>query len=142
MKTTIKILAVLLIAITNFSFSQSIEPSGRTYSVRLLTLKSGVNTQEFEKYAREQLVSVFRQVPGGEARVAKADRGTDKGVYVLIYFFDSKATRDYYYPIPNGEPSKAGLEMHVKIEKAILGLYEFVDQEVTEVDYTDYVFIE
>ena len=142
MKTTLKILAVLLITATNFSFAQSTEPNGRTYSVRLLTLKPGVDTLEFEKYAKEQLDSIFRQVPGGEARVAKADRGADKGTYVLIYFFDSKATRDHYYPIADGEPSKAGLQMHAKIEKAILGLYEFVDQKATESDYTDYVFIE
>ncbi len=142
MKAALKISTLLLIAATNFSFAQSTEPNGRTYSVRLLTLKPGVDSQEFEKYAKEQLDSTFRQVPGGEARVAKADRGTDKGVYVLIYFFDSKTTRDHYYPIAGGEPSPAGLEMHSKIEKTILGLYEFVDQEATGKDYTDYVFIE
>lgn len=143
MKATIKVLAVLLIAASHFSFGQSTEPNGRTYAVRLMTLKQGVDAMEFEKYAKEQLDPAFRNVPGIEARVAKADRGADKGIYLLIYFYDSKATRDYYYPEENGnQPSKAAEEMRPRIEKAIFGLYEFVDQEPTTSEYTDYVFIE
>ena len=107
-----------------------------------MTLKEGVDAKAFEKYAKEELDPVYRNVPGVEARVAKADRGTDKGIYLLIYFFDNKATRDFYYPVEDGEPSKITLEMHSKIEKAILGLYEFVEQEATSSEYTDYVFIE
>jgi len=143
MKTTIKILAVLLIAATNFSFAQSNEPNGRTYAVRLMTLKQGVDALEFEKYALEKLDPAFRNVAGVEAKVAKADRGTDKGIYLLVYFYDSKATRDYYYPEENGtETSKAAEEATPKIQEAILGLYEFVEQEPTSLEYTDYVFIE
>lgn len=143
MKTTIKVLAVLLIAATNFSFGQSTEPNGRTYAVRLMTLKQGVDVLAFEKYAKEKLDPAFRNVPGVEAKVAKADRGTDKGQYLLIYFYDSKATRDHYYPEENAtEYSKAAMEMAPRIEKAIMGLYEFVEQDPTSPEYTDYVFIE
>jgi len=143
MKTTIKMLSVLLLITTQFSFAQMTEPNGRTYAVRLMTLKQGVDATEFEKYAKEQLDPAFRNVPGVEARIAKADRGTDKGIYLLIYFYDSKATRDYYYPVEGGtEPSKAAEDMTPKIEKAILGLYEFVEQDAFTSEYTDYVFIE
>ncbi len=143
MKTTLKILAILLMTANHFSFSQSTEPNGRTYSVRLMTLKKEVDAMEFEKYAKEKLDSAFRNVPGVEARVAKADRGTDKGIYLLIYFFDSKATRNHYYPEENNEKvPDATLEMHSHIEKSIVGLYEFVEQEPITLDYTDYVFIE
>lgn len=143
MRTAIQILAVLIIAATNFSFAQLNEPNGRTYAVRLMTLKEGVNAMEFEKYALEKLDPAFRNVAGVEAKVAKADRGTDKGVYLLVYFYDSKATRDYYYPEENAEEySKAAQEASPKIQEAIMGLYEFVVQDPTSSEYTDYVFIE
>src|SRR5680860_654673 len=143
MKASIKIMVIMLITASNFSFGQSTEPNGRTYAVRLMTLKEGVNPIEFEKYALEKLDPAFRNVPGGEAKVAKADRGTDKGIYLLIYFYDSKATRNHYYPEENAEKvPDATLEMHSHIEKSIVGLYEFVEQEPTSLEYTDYVFIE
>lgn len=143
MKTTLKILSVLLFAATQFSFGQSTEPNGRTYAVRLMTLKQGIDAMEFEKYAKEELDSAFRNVPGVEARVAKADRGTDKGNYLLVYFYDSKATRNHYYPHENAtEFSKAAEETMPYLEKALSGLYEFVEQEMTSSEYTDYVFIE
>lgn len=143
MKTQLKILTLLLIAAAQFSYAQSTEPNGRTYAVRSMTLKQGVDAKAFEKYAKEKLNTTFRNVPGVEARIAKADRGENKGIYLLIYFYDSKATRDYYYPVENAtEYSKPAQEMIPKIEKAIRGLYEFVEEEPESSIYTDYVFIE
>ncbi|MBM1107811.1 hypothetical protein JQC67_16775 [Aurantibacter crassamenti] len=108
-----------------------------------MTLKQGVDVMAFEKYAKEQLDSAFRNVPGAEAKIAKADRGKDKGIYLLIYFYDSKAIRDHYYPEEKAtEYSKAALEMTCHIEKAIRELYEFVEEEPETSEYTDYVFIE
>ena len=89
MKTTITIMVTLLIVATHFSFAQSTEPDGRVYSVRPLTLKKDVNAEEFEKYAKNELETAYRNVPGVEARVARSDRGADKGIYLLVYFFDS-----------------------------------------------------
>ncbi|MFS4416651.1 hypothetical protein [Maribacter sp. 2307ULW6-5] len=143
MKATSKIFALLLLAATPFTHGQNTEPDGRTYAVRTMTLKQDANAMAFEKYAKEILNPTFRQVPGVTARIAKADRGKDKGVYLLLYFYDSKATRDHYYPIADSdEYSKAAEEMTPRIEKAIRGLYAFVEEDAETSPYTDYVFIE
>lgn len=143
MKATFKILVVVFFATTSFSFGQSTEPNGRTYAVRTMTLKKGADAKVFEAYALEKLNPTFRNVPGIEARLVKADRGADTGQYLFLYFYDSKATRDHYYPQEDAtEYSKAFLEMVPKIEKALVGLYEFVEEEPETSTYTDYVVIE
>lgn len=136
-------LTALLIAATHFSAAQSVEPEGRTYSLRPITLKKGADVMKFETYAKEELEKVYRMVPGVAAHIAKSDRGTDTGEYVLFYFFDSKATRNYYFPEENGtEPSRGFQEMAKHVEKTLRGLYEFVEQEPASLDYADYVIIE
>lgn len=143
MKTTLKILALVLMTTTGFSFGQSTKPDGRTYAVRAMTLKKGMDAKAFEAYAMDELNPTFRKVPGIEARLVKADRGTDAGRYLFIYFYDSKATRDHYYPQEDAtEYSKAFLEIIPKIENALRGLYEFVEEDPETSTYTDYVFIE
>lgn len=126
-----------------FAMAQNNELNGRAYSVRSMTLKNGLDTNAFEKHAKTILVNAYGQVPGVEARLVRADRGEDTGTYLLLYFFDSIATRDYYYPIEDGtQLPEVTLLMHSKIEKAVRGLYEYVEEEPEDSNYTDYVVIE
>lgn len=140
---TLPILIVFLVGTIGCSFGQSVQPDGRTYALRTMTLKAGSDAQAFEAYAKEHLNPAFRQVPGITTRLAKADRGIQEGSYMLLYIYDSKATRDHYFPKEGAqEYSKAFLEVIPKIEKALRGLYAFVEEEPETSGYTDYILVE
>lgn len=143
MKTTVRILAVLLVTTVHFINGQTNDLEGRTYALRQMTLKKGADPAAFEAFAKEHLNKAFRNVPGIAARLVKADRGADTGKYLFLYLYDSAATRDHYFPKEDATGySNAFLEMIPKIEPALRGLYEFVEEDPETSTYTDYVFIE
>jgi hypothetical protein len=69
-------------------------------AIRRLKLKQGVSPESFEKFITEKLSHNAYAAPGIKEYVAKGERGDDVGNYIHILMFDSKTTRDVYFPAP------------------------------------------
>ena len=116
--------------------------AGGVIALRDIKIKEGVDMDEFERYVAGQLVPAYQAfVPGMQVFVMKADRGLEKGKYVLAYTFDTAATRDYYFPEEGGPASDAYFTVHEPASDVFEGFLEFVDLGDQAVQYTDFVAI-
>ena len=78
---------------------------GEVIAVRFLELKSDVDTTEFDKFSYEEFNPAYEgTAPGIKLSIAKSDRGTDVGSYVLFWTFDSQIVRDLMLPA-EGNPT-------------------------------------
>lgn len=78
---------------------------------RFLTLQKGITKEEARKWMEEEWLPLYRHYSGWNAMLGEPissggwgkpdNKAKEKGDFVLIYFFDSPATRDHYFP-PNG----------------------------------------
>lgn len=114
-------------------------------AIRYLTLKDGVEAAAFERFAVEEYVpAINTYLPGVRAWIAKGERGTNVGGYVLVSFFESLHTRNYYFPDPDAEEMSEASQMAVDASGGLL--QEVTDELTTYTDgfneYTDYVVIE
>ena len=77
--------------------------TGEVIAVRELELKAGVDTAQFERFARTTYNPGWEGVvPGLKAYIGKADRGAQKGTYALFIVFDGEKTRDAIFPKEGG----------------------------------------
>jgi hypothetical protein len=67
-------------------------------ALRKLKLKSGISAEEIEKYAVKLAHKEYGKIPGAKEYIAKGERGDEVGNYIYVTEFDSKITRDFYYP--------------------------------------------
>jgi hypothetical protein len=117
---------------------------GEVVAIRHLTLKNDVDPNVFEKFIAEQYSPAFRQhLPGIQAWIAKGERGTNVGKYVLIWYIDSIHTRNLYFP----PPSSQGSEIFQTVWQASDGLLQQVQDKLALYvngldEYTDYVVLQ
>jgi len=67
-----------------------------------LELKSGVDEREFEDFVCNQLIPVYRAIPGQTIHLLKGDRGERNGKYMVLIELESVERRDYIYPAEGG----------------------------------------
>jgi hypothetical protein len=79
-------------------------------AIRKLKLKTGASADTLEDFAVKLAHNEYSKMPGVKEYIAKAERGDDMGSYIYVTEFDSKITRDFYYPIPGGDSSKTSPE--------------------------------
>jgi hypothetical protein len=65
-------------------------------------LKPGVDEREFEDFICNQLIPVYRVVPGQTIHLLKGDRGERNGKYMVLIELESPARRDQIYPAEGG----------------------------------------
>ena len=85
-------------------------------SVKYLTLQEGVDSEEAREFMENEYLQVYSELPGFNVKVGQPDptRIDDSAPdFVIIYIFDSKWTRDHYFP----EPDVWSDEIHRAIEK-------------------------
>lgn len=119
---------------------------GNVVAIRELTLKEGVDSEEFERFATEEFTPTFdEQVPGVRAFILKGERGDKKGGYSFALIFDSVNTRDYYYPFEHGGEASVPANAMELWRPAHEAIFEQLVQYVTgigeEKNYTDYVVL-
>ena len=86
---------------------------GEVIAIRILELKSDVDTTEFDKFAYEEFNPAYDgTAPGIKLSIAKSDRGTDVGSYVFLWTFDSQIVRDLMLPA-EGNPTDWFLQIFV-----------------------------
>ena len=108
----------------------------KVISIHYLTLKDGISPQKARMYLETEWFKIFEETPGINAALGKPDRGGAKGDFVVIYTFDSKWTRDLYYPKDGeyGEPMRKIVEKYSTIVNKHFETY-FVQEEYSYDDY-------
>jgi hypothetical protein len=75
---------------------------------RFLTLQEGITKEEAREWMENEYLSLYRYYPGWNAMLGEPtssggwgssnNNAKEKGDFVLIYFFDTKATKEHYFP--------------------------------------------
>ena len=114
------------------------KPVPPVLSLREFELRSGVKTETFEAFVRQEMAAVAKDTAGMKIRILKGDRGTCKGRYVLLWEFDSVASRNSYFPKEGGFASPAFRDAW----KRMSGVMDRFSGYVKEASaYTDYVVV-
>jgi hypothetical protein len=107
-------------------------------SLREYELRSGVKAETFEAFVRQEMANVAKDAAGMKIRILKGDRGTRKGRYILLWEFDSVASRNAYFPKEGGFASSAFRDAW----KRMSGVMDKFSSYVKEASaYTDYVVV-
>jgi len=111
-------------------------------AIRRLKLKSGVSSESFEKLVSEKFSDSY-VFPGVREFIAKGERGDDAGNYIHVLIFDSKTTRDVYFPASG---TNADMPASIKTlmdatSKREQDLGNMVNLIPTDSSYTDYVVL-
>jgi hypothetical protein len=113
--------------------------AGPVLSMRAFELKPGVKSAVFEDFVRQQLPAALGpDAAGMKMRILKGDRGERKGAYLLVWQFDSVATRDRYFPREGGGSSQEFQGAWKQMLAALEKLRPYVKDPN---GYTDYVEI-
>ena len=129
----------------NFSNNNHINsPDSRPMiALRKLKLKPNVSAEEFEKFAVKVANGEYGKIPGVKEFIAKGERGDEIGNYIYVIEFDSKTSRDFYFPVPGTDTSKTSAEA-LKFLNSLTDQTEFAkmaDIVPTDQSYTDYVVL-
>jgi hypothetical protein len=74
----------------------------RLLALREITLKSGVNAQQFETYFSDVYArTMAERIPGLQIYLLRGERGDRKDKYLMVWEFDSLARRNEYFPKPD-----------------------------------------
>ena len=102
-------------------------------------MKPGVKPEEFEKFVHRELTRVLgKDAVGMKMHILRGDRGTRKGRYLLIWEFDSVATRNLYFPREGGSASAACQQVWKRMLATMKQFGTYVNESLA---YTDYVTI-
>ena len=74
----------------------------KVFGMHAVELKPGVDEREFEDFICNQLIPVYRVVPGQTIHLLKGDRGERNGKYMVLIELESQARRDHIYPAEGG----------------------------------------
>ncbi len=119
---------------------------GNIIAVREITLKPGIDAQEFERFVAEEFTPTFEEhVPGVRSFILKGTRGDRRGGYAFVLVFDSENTRNFYFPREHGGEASvqgAALELWRPGQQMILDrLLTYVDGISETEGYTDYLVL-
>jgi len=125
------------------NYNQQNSEGAQVIAIRRLKLKSGVSPESFEKFISEKFSTSY-VFPGVREYIAKGERGDDAGNYIHVLIFDSKTTRDVYFPAAatNAEmPAsiKSLIDASGKREQELGNMVSLVP---TDSSYTDYVVLQ
>jgi hypothetical protein len=115
------------------------KPPGPVFSMREFKLKPGVKVEEFDAFVRKEMTgATTKDATGLKLHILRGDRGARKGAYMMIWEFDSVATRDHYFPREGGWSSQA-FQQASKAMTTVMGkLSSYIREPAV---YTDYVMV-
>ena len=91
---------VALLLFSGFTFSQTLE-KGNLIGLHTLTIKPNpdVTFNQFMDFLENKFIPKYEEsFPGLKMYVLEADRGENEGKFGLLFMFDSKESRDKYWP--------------------------------------------
>lgn len=111
----------------------------KVFGMHAVELKPGVDEREFEDFICNQLIPVYRVVPGQTIHLLKGDRGERNGKYMVLIELESPARRDHIYPAEGGfaeDVQQLVGDVDPIFEKLATFVENFPDEAVT-----DYVMV-
>ncbi len=111
----------------------------KVFGMHKLELKPGVDEREFEDFVCNQVIPIYKVVPGQTIHLLKGDRGERNGKYMLLIELESPARRDQIYPAEGGfaeDVQQLVGNVDPIFEKFSTYVETFPDETVT-----DYVFV-
>ena len=110
-------------------------------AIRKIKLKSGASADAFEKLAVEKIAPQNGMLPGYKDYVLKGERGDDAGNYLVVSVFDSKQTRDFYFPVAGKGPSPEGQKLMASLPNYSQEIDKLIQVVPTDSSYTDYIML-
>ena len=106
----------------------------KVFGIHEIELRPGVTAEEFEQFMTDT-ISQWPQLEGNTISVAKGDRGTHAGKYIIVFEIESVEARDRYFPAPDvlSEEAKRASEGREALFEKLDSLYSST--------FTDYVVI-
>lgn len=115
-------------------------------ALRKVKAKAGVSTAAFETWAATLPHNEHGKIPGARFYVAKGERGDETGTYLFVIEFDSKRTRNFYYPTAGADSTKISADARRLLQpwNKIVADFEKVGEGVQtgKESYTDYVILQ
>ena len=81
---------------------------------------------------------VGKEIDGLKIEILKGDRGDHKGGYILIWKFDSAASRNQFFPREGGLSGPAFQQTWKRLKPLMLKFSTYVQERES---YTDYVVV-
>jgi hypothetical protein len=133
---------VVILALVSAVSSLAQAPTGdnarRVIALREITLKSGANTQEFERYFSDVYArTMAERIPGVQIYLLRGERGERKDKYLMVWEFDSLARRNEYFPQP-GAASERWTQLAQNLPQFEFDKYL---ESAAEDRYTDYLVL-
>ncbi len=142
--TTIVILGLLSFT----SILDQSEPPDKEWIIapRFLTLQEGITKEEAREWMESEYLPLYRYYPGWNAMLGEPtssggwgtsnNNAKEKGDFVLIYFFDTKAAKEHYFPSGinwwEQEDISHVLELHQATFDKLFGKYFIQDRYQNE----------
>jgi hypothetical protein len=104
-------------------------------------MKSGASAAQFEKFVIDKLAPENGKLPGYKDYILKGERGDDKGNYLVVGVFDSKKTRDFYFPTEGKGFSEQGAKLAAALPNYGQELSKMIQVVPTDSSYSDYVML-
>ncbi len=104
-----------------------------------MELKPGVNEKEFEDFICNQVIPIYRIVPGQTVHLVKGDRGLRAGKYMMLIELESVERRDHIYPM-EGNIAEDVLQLVGNVDPVFEKLSTYVESYPDD-EYTDYVVV-
>jgi hypothetical protein len=112
----------------------------RLLGIHYLSLKDGVEPEDFERFIVEEWNPVMSdRFPGIHWMVVKGERNARDGEYLSVFDIQSVNVRDWYFPTP--EASEAWDAIWETCGEACSSLWERFSSMTEETRYADYVEI-
>ena len=145
---------IAFVAIFGFvnSIDEKVVPEKKwVIAPRFLTLQKGITKEEARKWMENEYLPLYRHYAGWNAMLGEPLRSSgwdapnseanEKGDFVLMFFFDTQETRDYYFPLDgswrdNKEISQV-LKDHKSTWEQLFGKY-FVQNKFKSEEYLMY----
>lgn len=114
----------------------------KVLGMHTLELKPGCDANEFEQFVIEEVVPVYRKVPGQTVHLLKGDRGERAGKYLLLIELESVERRDHIYPlVEEGWGIAEDVQQLVgNIDPLLQRMYSYVEQFPDD-NFTDFVML-
>ena len=106
----------------------------KVFGIHEIELRPGVTAEVFEQFLADALPQ-WPQFEGYTTSIAKGDRGTHAGKYIMVLEIESIAARDRYYPAPDVASEEAQ-----RVTEGSAALFEKMDALCTST-FTDYVVV-
>jgi hypothetical protein len=115
-------------------------------AIRKVKTKAGVAAQSFEQWATKLPANEYGKIPGAKFYIAKGERGDEAGTYLFVIEFDSKHTRDFYYPVAGADSSKISADARRLLQpwNAIASEFGKMGEVVStgREGYTDFIILQ